>query len=244
MQGTFIKRFNDFLTADSFIGKIANIDDDGFHYESESFIPTHIDPSKKNLVIILGNPAPESVAMGAMFAYEGSGKRYHRFWRVLDDTGVLRFSDKPDMLDPHEKMRRLYAGEYTSPFNIFILPFYSFPTPPGGVWNGVAGVRRLFAESFTIVEKYDTKRILDFLDSYLHEDDYVLAFQKDAFVALTERQEPPVAYNYKELLGQPSFSLLPIKERMINVNLICMLPTRLLHSRCTKDLLASLGSDL
>lgn len=180
------------------------------------------------------------MAMGAMFAYENHGKRHHRFWRVLDGAGVLQFSTDPDKLDPHTKMARLYAGEYDSPFNIFIVPFYSFPTPPGGEWNGVAGIRRLFGPAFPAVAAQDNERMQKFLDTYIKDGDSILAFQKDAFVALSGSQPIPAIYNYRNLLERPAVSEFRTRSGS-DANLICMLPTRLLHSRQTKAALSSLA---
>ena len=236
----FLRRFEAFTNADPVAGEVAHVDDFGIIYTSESFIPPVVDTDKSNLVLVLGNPAPESVAMGAMFAYENHGKRYHRFWRVLDGAGVLQFGTDPDKLDPHTKMERLYAGEYSSPFNVFIVPFYSFPTPPGGEWNGVAGIRRLFGSAFPMVAAQDSERVQKFLDAYIHDRDSILAFQKDAFVALSNSQPTPAVYNYRDLLEQPAVSEFRTRSGA-NANLICMLPTRLLHSRQTKGALSSLA---
>lgn len=236
----FLRRFEAFTDADPAAREIVRISDFGINYSSESFIPPATDADKSNVVLVLGNPAPESVAMGAMFAYENHGKRYHRFWRVLDGAGVLQFGTDPDKLDPHAKMVRLYAGEYDSPFNIFIVPFYSFPTPPGGEWNGVAGIRRLFGNAFPAVAAQDNERMQMFLDTYIKDGDSILAFQKDAFVALSDSQPVPAIYNYRNLLERPAVSEFRTRSGA-NANLICMLPTRLLHSRQTKAALSSLA---
>ncbi|HTE22586.1 MAG TPA: hypothetical protein VK674_06120 [Candidatus Limnocylindria bacterium] len=236
----FIGRFERLSVADPTIAQIAKVEDDEFRYRSESYIPPTIDPDKKTLVMVLGNPAPESVAMDAMFAYESNGARYHRFWKVLDSVGVLQFPQGPDELEPHEKMEKLYNNDYLSPFNLHILPFYSFPTAPGGEWSGVAGVRRLFADAFPDMETRDSSRMLEFLDQRLHDGDFVLAFQKDAYNALSKSQAEPVPYNYRGLLAQPAVSTFQTPSGE-TATLICMLPTRLLHSHQTKETLSRLA---
>lgn len=236
----FLKRLDAFTEADPAAEKIIRVSDFGINYSSESYVPPTVDPNKANLVLVLGNPAPESVAMGAMFAYENHGKRHHRFWRILDEVGLLRFPENPDMLDPHTKMEMLYANEFDAPYNTFIVPFYSFPTPPGGEWNGVAGVRKLFGSAFPAIAAQDTERVQAFFDTYIHDGDSILAFQKDAFVALNDTQEAPVPYNYRNLLQQPAISDFRTRNGA-NANLICMLPTRLMHSGQTKGALSRLA---
>ena len=236
----FLDRLKAFTDSDPAAAEIIQVDDSGIIYSSESYIPPVVDDTKANLVLVLGNPAPESVAMGAMFAYENHGKRYHRFWRVLDGAGILRFSQDPDTLDPRSKMEQLYANEYDSPFNVFILPFYSFPTPPGGEWNGVAGIRRLFGSAFPRIAAQDKGRIQALFDAHLKDGDSILAFQKDAFVALSDTQPTPAPYNYRALLQQPAVSAFRTQAG-VNANLICMLPTRLLHSHQTKEALSRLA---
>lgn len=236
----FLTRLHAFTDANPSAAEIVHVSDTGISYSSESYIPPVVDDTKPNLVLVLGNPAPESVAMGAMFAYENHGKRYHRFWRVLDEAGLLQFTRSPDTLDPHAKMKKLYAREYSSPFNVFIVPFYSFPTPPGGEWNGVAGIRRLFGNAFPTVATQDSKRVQTLFDTHLRDGDFVLAFQKDAFVALANTQSAPALYNYRNLLQGPAVSEF-ITGGGAHANLVCMLPTRLLHSGQTKKTLSRLA---
>lgn len=88
----------------------------------------------------------------ALFAYENNGKRYHRFWNVLEQTGIIMFDRPANTIPPHDKMQKLYAGDFASPFNVFIFPFYSFATPPGGRWSGVAGVKRIFGKAYKTLE--------------------------------------------------------------------------------------------
>lgn len=242
-QRLFRERLERFLASDVSASEIVKVSGNMLTYDSESYIPHPIDPGKPNLMLILGNPAPESVSMNAMFAYESSGKRSHRFWQVLDTTGVLRFGqDDPSTIDPHDKMRRLYNGDYNSPSNVFILPFYSFATPPGGPWGGVLGIRRLFGSGFSRLEALDARRICAFFDKHVTGGDTILVFQKDAFVALTCSQHDAPPYDYRSLLSQPIISSYTTAANA-TARLMCMLPTRLLHSSQTKNVLASLASE-
>jgi hypothetical protein len=235
----FSDRFARFMASTPHAENIMSLANGELYYRSESFIPPYIDETKSNMLLVLGNPAPESIAMEAMFAYEGQKGRYHRFWRVLSDTGVLQFAEHPDQLDPQEKMNRLYTGEYDSPCNVFITPFYSFPTPPGGEWNGVAGVRRLFGSAFSQLEQQDLQRMQQLCQEHVRSGDAILAFQKDAFVNLAGTQSNPPAYNYRELLQRPLACSFAAEDG--EAQLLCVLPTRLLHSKQTKNVLGTVA---
>ena len=236
----FKLRLEEFIGSDPSLPQILSLEGDELVYDSESFVPPISDPTKKSVVLVLGNPAPESVAMQAMFAYENHGKRYHRFWRVLDETGILQFSENPDTIDPHEKMLRLYRGDYSSPFNVSIVPFYSLPTPPGGKWGGVAGLQRLFGNAFKRIEAYDLERVEQFFAARLEGGDTVVVFQKDAYLAILQSPEEQV-YDYRRLLQEPTVSTINTSGGA-ELNLVCMLPTRLLHSHQTKDALKKLSA--
>jgi len=121
-------------------------------YESEVLTPK-VNKSRLNVLMVLGNPAVHSVAERMFFSYEKTrtqGKwKEHRFWRALRDCRILRF--KSDLENPTcENIEKINAckrdwllnGEYESKFNIFLLPYFSFPTPPSGECNGVTGIRK------------------------------------------------------------------------------------------------------
>jgi hypothetical protein len=231
----FLSRLKSFADSDRVIPKIVWLADDKVHYESESFIPTRLDPSKPNLFLIVGNPAPDSVARRALYAYEGNGQRQHRFWRVLHATGVLRFSLlDPNSYSPHSKMRLLYAGEYISAFNVHIVPFFSLASPAGGQWSGVAGIQRLFARRFFDVVAAELAVLTELLDARAQQGDCVLVLQKDAYSALKPVEAP--TYDVTQLRRQPIVS----HYKVPGVDLICLPPTRLLYSRVTQEALRSL----
>ena len=188
---------------------------------------------KPNLFFVVGNPAPKSIALRAMYAHEGVGtERQHRFWKVMHSTGVLRFSQRdPDVYQPYEKMQRLYAGRYESPFNVHIVPFFSLASPPGGRWGGVAGLRRLFGKEFQRLIAAELAAVRGLIDTRLNPGDCVLALQKDAYTAL--RQPGAPAYDVS-LLHRAAI----VSEYMRGtVNLVCIPPTRLLYSRVTQSVL-------
>lgn len=102
---TFMARLREFIASDDSLPGIVNVHGNILHYESESFVPSRLDPVKPNLFFVVGNPAPQSVALRAMHAHEGSGEgRQHRFWKVMHSTGVLRFSQYAS--DTYQPMRR------------------------------------------------------------------------------------------------------------------------------------------
>lgn len=230
----FMARLQDFMTSDDSLLSIVGARRDSLIYESESFIPPQPDSARANLFFVVGNPAPQSVVLRAMYAHEGGGaNRQHRFWKVLHTTGVLRFSQAgPDTHSPDEKMRRLYAGAYESPFNVHIVPFFSLPSPPGGPWSGVAGLRRLFGYQFQRVVAAELAAVRALMDGRVKAGDCVLVLQKDAYLALKMPDAP--VYNGPLLRSAPISS-----EYARMVDLICIPPTRLLYSRVTRSVLSA-----
>lgn len=232
----FMIRLRDFICSDDTLRQIVNLRAGILGYDSESFVPPRLDPVKPNLFFVVGNPAPQSVALRAMYAHEGNGEgRQHRFWKVMHSTGVLRFSQHgPDVYRPHEKMQRLYAEYYESPFNVHIVPFFSLPSPPGGPWGGVTGLRRLFGKTFQRVFSAELAAVRGLIDASIKPGDYVLVLQKDAYTAL----RPPDA---------PAYDVSLLRRAAIvghyaqgSVELICLPPTRLLYSRVTQSVLTAL----
>ena len=128
-------------------------------YKTEVLIPKVQKADRLNLLLVLGNPATHSVQSGMFFAYEkrrGSKQGLenwaeHRFWTALRDCGVLRFCEdiaKPthDNIEAVNRYKRdhLLNGIYKSDFNIFILPYFSFPTPSSA---GVRGIKSIVGET-------------------------------------------------------------------------------------------------
>lgn len=129
-------------------------------------------------------------------------------------------------------MRRLYAGEYESPFNVHVVPFFSPPSPPGGRWGGVAGLRRLFGKQFQCVLSAERAAVRGLIDMSTKPGDCLLVMQKDAYIALRKLDAP--IYDV---------SLLPktaiVSEYTRSVDLVCIPPTRLLYSCVTQSVLAA-----
>lgn len=231
----FHTRLDQFLAAAEFMQQIVHVDGDVLRFESESFLPPEHVSGRPSLFFIVGNPAPESVARRAMYAYEGNGTRQHRFWKVMHSTGVLRFSEgDPDTYSPDEKMERLFTGRYNSPFNLHIVPFFSLSSPPGGTWSGVAGLQRLFGKQFPALVQMELALLKDLLASRLRNGDSVLVSQKDAYMAIKPEAAPD--YDAKVLRASALTSL----YGDLDVTLACIPPTRLFYSTATRSVLTSL----
>jgi len=90
------------------------------YYESEQLIPEKKD-DRPPLLLVLGNPASQSVANGMFFSFEGNGTE-HRFWKdILKPSGILKLSyDKNLPVDKLNKIRQkqLLDLAYDSPFRI------------------------------------------------------------------------------------------------------------------------------
>jgi hypothetical protein len=227
-QTAFRSRFAAFGAADDSLQSIATIRRGELAYDSESFIPPSTHDAKPNLFLVVGNPAPHSVAVRSMYAYEGVTGRPHRFWRVMHTNGILRFPGlEAALCSPDERMRRLYEGDYESPFNLHIVPFFSLASPASGQWSGVAGLRRLFGGSFGKLLSAELSAIRDFMVARMQPGDSIIVFQKDAYLALRPATAPDydaVALRTTPLVG----SYAP------EVQLVCVPPTRLLYSKVTQ----------
>jgi hypothetical protein len=230
---SFTVRLREFVGSDDALRQIVNVRGKVLSYESESFVPPQLDLGKPNLFFVVGNPAPKSILLRAMYAHEGVGvERQHRFWKVMHSTGILRFfQSDPDLCQPRERMKRLYAGHYDSPFNIHIVPFFSLASPPAGQWAGVVGLRRLFGSEFHRLVAAELTAVRGLIDSRMKPGDCLIVLQKDAYMAL----KPPQAPVYDGSLLRSS--AIVSKYTHDAVSLICLPPTRLLYSRVTQSVL-------
>jgi hypothetical protein len=231
----FHERLDQFVAADKFTQHVIRLDGDTLRFESESLLPPKLVPEKPSLFFIVGNPAPESIARRAMYAFEGNGARQHRFWKVLHTTGVLRFSENdPDTHSPETKMNRLFGGQYWSPFNIHIVPFFSLPSPPGGPWSGVAGLRRLFGKKFPAIMHTELELLKGLLETRLRHGDSVLISQKDAYTAIKPDSAPDYSSKAVRTAALESW------HGGADVTLACIPPTRLFYSTAIRSILTSL----
>jgi len=179
------------------------INENSLVYDTEILIPAKKQQDRTNLLLVLGNPAIHSVSEGMFFSYERTrapGRwREHRAWKAFQDCGIVKFkeSDEVDIHKPDvENIKAINAykqycllnTEYESAFNIFMLPYFSFPTPASGKYNGVLGIKKLFGpELFRKTEELEFQRFKNIV--LTHNLKYVICFQKDSFNEIMERIE-------------------------------------------------------
>lgn len=137
-------------------------------YATEAIIPKpEVIKNGINLLLLLGNPAIHSVIEGMFFSYEGTkggGKRKHRFWDGLWACGLypeVKPTPKKDVAPENalavindvrkqELLNVTYTRKYN--FNIFLMTYFSFPTPPSKPNDGsidyseVAGIKKYSAK--------------------------------------------------------------------------------------------------
>lgn len=215
--------------------------DDKLVYKTEILIPKVTRGDRLNLLMLLGNPATHSVQSGMFFAYERRrGKQgiekwiEHRFWTALRDCEVLRFCEGAKDLTPRNieavnKCRRdcLLNGTYKSDFNIFILPYFSFPTPSS---VGVRGIRPIVGETiFAEMEKAEFRRFMETVTS--NELKNIICFSKMAgeeILGQAKSDEKGVIQN------QPFYT---INDALKGTTLYYSEPTRRIHTQKSKEIL-------
>ena len=138
------ERLVKFLAIDQLHSKIFSLRGDSLVYLTEHIVPEKND-LRPPLLMLFGNPAPQSVESEMYFASHSNGSE-HRIWRVLREVGFISFEHDANNTTERNRLRKraLYELTYHSPFRIGLAVFYSMPSPSSGQWSGVAGLRRLF----------------------------------------------------------------------------------------------------
>jgi hypothetical protein len=168
---------------------------DKLTYLTEALIPKKADSRQHSLLLLLGNPAPHSVLSKMFFSYEGDlspeGRaRDHRFWRVLEETGILKFRENASRFDnlnvqsrSESRKKELYDLSYSSSFRIGLATFFSLPTDASDKeWGGICGLRKLFGEkALRKIAKGEGERIQRLAMDFLYNNGSIFAFQKDAY---------------------------------------------------------------
>lgn len=220
----FRYRWHAFLDATGDDGAIFQEERDTIIYETESFLPPA--DGRARVLLILGNPACQSVRAGMCFAHERGGAE-HRFWRALRATAWLDFHD--EYRDGAHRSRRdaLLSGAYDSPFSIGIDVFHTFPSPASApIWSGVSGLAKLFgASGLQTIAALERERLAQLIPRF----DAVITFQRDAYEAL--RNPGDCAYSGErarrgELVGTA-----------VGRPLLCAPPTRLAHTTAFRTVL-------
>jgi len=222
-RNQFECRLCEFLKSDHSNNTIFWREGDSLAYRTEQIIPKRQD-NRKPLLMLLGNPASHSVKEEMFFSYERDGQE-HRFWKVLDKSGIFPLS--PENMDLHErnKLRKQMLSDlnYCSLFSIGLAVFYSMPSPSSGKWAGVAGLKRLFRkEAFCRITEWERKRVNEIIKDFLsHRLGIVVAFQKDAYSKIKSKDSE--CYSREKIMVNGIKGKWQCNE---NVPLYCAAPTR------------------
>jgi len=221
-------------------------------YKTEVLIPKTTNSSKLNIMMVLGNPAIHSVAERMFFSYEETRVerkwREHRFWRALRECEVLKFNrniESPtcENIDNINRYKRdcILNRDYISDFNIFMLPYFSFPTPASGPYNGVNGIRKIVGKEIFNGEmkKFEFQR---FENIVLGNDiKNVICFQRTAKEEIIERaQGKPIG----NILNNPDNPVYELGNTLKHVTLYTAKPTRLIHTNQGKEILKGIVADI
>lgn len=220
-------------------------------YETEVLIPK-VNKNRLNILMVLGNPAVHSVAERMFFSYEKTrieGKwREHRFWRTLRELDILKFDSKPEKptrqnIGEINKYKRVHLlnGDYISHFNIFLLPYFSFPTPASKEFNGVAGIRKIVGKE--IFEEMKVREFERFEGIVKGKDiKNVICFQKtDAGKEIICKAE---GKQIGKILGNPRYPVYRLGGYLENVILYMAPPTRDFYKVEGKKILKGIIAEL
>lgn len=182
----FENHLHEFLKIDT-SSEIIDYENGVLSYLTESVIPTKQD-SRPPLLLLFGNPAPDSVRNKCFFAAE-KGRSEHRFWPILEKAGIISFKNTTEDINTF-RTRSLFNLDYESPFRIGLAVFYSMPSPASDPkWSGVAGLSKLFrARAFREITTYEKKRVESIIQEFIGDDirGAVIAFQKDAYLGVKD----------------------------------------------------------
>jgi hypothetical protein len=156
-------------------------------------IPTKIN-EKPALLMVLGNPATQSIKSGMFFSYEGD-KKEHRFWKdILKPAQICCLSSESESsieeLNACRKNQILDLS-YSSDYRVGLCVFITMPSAAGGSWGGVAGIKKLLGkEAFERIEKEETLRVVECARGFVGQRGRVVIFQKNAWESLRSNCDP------------------------------------------------------
>lgn len=219
-------------------------------YETEVLIPK-INKDRLNVLMVFGNPAISSVARRMFFSYEKTGAegkwREHRFWRALRDCDVLTFYEDvekptPDNIARINKYKRdcLLNGECESDFNIFLLPYFSFPTLPWGKYGGVDGIAKIVGKDiFKNMKEFEFRRFESVV--LCNDIKNVICFQATARKEIIEKARGKQISN---ILNDQNYPFHKLGNTLEHVTLYKAGITRLIHTNKGKNILKDIFSDI
>jgi len=213
-------------------------------YQTESFLPPS-DSSRIPVLLLLGNPALQSVQAGMCFAFERGSLSEHRFWRALRAAGWLSFDDahlaNGDVAERNAARRKdLLNAAYESPFLIGIDVFFSFPSPASTPrWAGVAGLVRLFGQpAIRGIAAAERSRLGATIAAHVRRG-AVVAFQRDAYEYLRD----PLARPYSVAAARAGTLSCRLAAGQ-PVRLFAAPPTRFAHTQAFRDVLHEYGRQI
>jgi hypothetical protein len=221
----FDQRWDEFLESNPHNPQLFKKNRSRLYYESEQLIPKKRD-DRPPLLLVLGNPASQSVANGMFFSFEGNGTE-HRFWKdILRRSGSLKLSyDKNLPVDELNEIRKkqLFDLAYDSAFRIGLCVFITLPSAPGGPWGGVAGVQKLIGvRALRKLEQEESARVFKLAEEFINPKGAAIAFQKNAWNCLRSEKDP--AYS---IGSARAGSLKGTLKGRNDLALLCVPPTRL-----------------
>jgi len=188
----FDDKWIDFIE-DSCNDDIYRLRGDTLYYDSEQLIPTKTD-GRTSLLLVLGNPASESIKKGMFFATDKDGKELP-FWKhIIEKSELLSTPPCDDLsasaLNKYRK-RQLSELRYDTRFRLGLSVFVSMPSAAGGKWSGVAGIQKLIGSAaFRLIEKEETQRIISCAKKFVQNKGAVITFQKNAWENLRSEEDP------------------------------------------------------
>jgi hypothetical protein len=234
-RARFEARLNEFLKIDT-TSKIMDYSDGVLTYLTESVIPTRQD-SRSPLLLLFGNPAPDSILNKCFFAGE-KGKDRHRFWPTLEKSKIISFL-KMEGNNNINRTKALFDLNYNSLFRLGLAVFFSMPSPASDQkWSGVAGLRRLFGtRAFKQIAESEELRINGLIKDFVavNPNGAVVAFQKDAYLGVKNADSPErVLYEKKQ------WQLIESRCSFNDVRLFRIPPTRYMVAPWYLDMLKEL----
>jgi len=184
-----------FLESDPHNHEVYQLKRDSLIYRTEQLIPDKRD-QRPPLLMVFGNPATHSISAGMFFAFKGDGKE-NRLWKnLLKPAGILDMAVDEGTPAMRNELRRkgMMGLDYVSPFRIGVCVYISMPSAAGGIWSGVAGVRKLIgSKALPRLESIERERIMHCARSFLEPGGSVVTFQKNAWEGLRSDGDPPYA---------------------------------------------------
>jgi hypothetical protein len=227
----FNEKWKDFIASDPDNKKVYKINGNILSYKSEQLIPTKTN-QRPPLLLVLGNPATHSVESGMFFSFEGNkfegNIKEHRFWKyILKPAGIFDLPfDEGQSVEKLNQQRRqaLYNLDNEFPFQIGLTVIISMPSAASiKKWSGVDGIKRLIgANAMSLLEKEETKRVLECAKNFVTPKGAVIAFQKNAWNNLRSKNDP-----IYELKRARAGELKGTLKGSLKIPLFCVPPTRL-----------------